>query len=160
MSKRKLPEPEEVERLYWHEGLTIARIAEIFSATKGAVRSYMQKHNIPRRPLHGKEGGAFRNRPSSMLGKHPFKYVGNGQVILGGLNPDFINVNSKKQIIEVFGDYWHRRSDLKYHQSEEGRRETYSQFGYTTMILWEHDLYAMGKEDIAKKLIQFESTVS
>lgn len=86
----------------------------------------------------------------------PFKYVGNGQVILGGLNPDFINVNGKKQIIEVFGDYWHRRPNLKYHQSEEGRKNVYSQFGYNTMILWEDEICSAKANDIAKKLVQFE----
>jgi len=87
----------------------------------------------------------------------PFRYVGNGQVILGGLNPDFINVNGEKQIIEVFGDYWHNLPDIEYHRTEKGRREAYLKFGYTTMILWEHDLYLMESKDIAQKVLQFET---
>ncbi|GAH86571.1 unnamed protein product, partial [marine sediment metagenome] len=36
----------------------------------------------------------------------PFNYVGNGQIIIEGFCPDFLSKNPK-QIIEVFGDYWH-----------------------------------------------------
>ena len=37
--------------------------------------------------------------------KLPYKYCGDGSVIIGGLNPDFINTNGEKKLIEVFGDY-------------------------------------------------------
>lgn len=184
-TRRKLPEPEEVERLYWNEGFIIARIAQIFNVTKAAVRSYMQRHNIPRRPLHGKEGGAFRDRPSSLVGRHhtieairksaeahrgltpwwikrslpnpgiyftkptkperilihlikannlPYKYVGNGQFILGGKCPDFINVDGEKQVIEVFGTYWHALFDVA------RKKEHYRQYGFSLLVIWEDEL--------------------
>jgi len=34
-----------------------------------------------------------------------WKYTGDGSLIIDGLNPDFVNVNGHKYIIEVFGMY-------------------------------------------------------
>ncbi|GAI02857.1 unnamed protein product, partial [marine sediment metagenome] len=36
-----------------------------------------------------------------------WKFVGNSEVILGTLNPDFINCNGRKHIIEFFGCWYH-----------------------------------------------------
>lgn len=38
-----------------------------------------------------------------------YRFVGDGSFWIGGKNPDFINVNGQKKIIEMFGDYWHSR---------------------------------------------------
>lgn len=67
-----------------------------------------------------------------------WEYVGDGQVILGGLNPDFVNVNGKKLIIEVFGDYWHTQK-LKPYRINKGRVLTYARYGYRTLIIWEKE---------------------
>lgn len=71
-----------------------------------------------------------------------WRYVGDGQVIIEGLCPDFINYNGQKKIIEVFGDYWHdpTKRRLRPNYTEEGRRATYSQFGFSTLVIWEHEL--------------------
>lgn len=80
-----------------------------------------------------------------ILDKHfpnEFKYNGNCElgVVLGGCVPDFVNVNGKKQVIEVFGDYWHDRSNMDWKQTEFGRKTAYSQLGYKCVIIWEHEL--------------------
>ncbi len=67
-----------------------------------------------------------------------WKFTGDGQVIMDGLNPDFINTNGKKLIIEVFGDYWHRQN-VKPYRINEGRVDVYAQFGYKTLIIWESE---------------------
>jgi len=61
-------------------------------------------------------------------------YVGDGKVIIGGKCPDFINVNGKKQIIEVFGEYWHTK--------EEGQERVnlFRQYGYDTLIIWTQEI--------------------
>ncbi len=64
----------------------------------------------------------------------PFNYVGNGQIIIRGFNPDFLSRNPK-HIIEVYGDYWHR-NDKKH----ERRINAYSKYGYKTLVIWEHEL--------------------
>lgn len=64
----------------------------------------------------------------------PFNYVGNGRIILGGFNPDFLSKNPK-HIIEVYGDYWHRND-----KNHNRRINTYSKLGYKTLVIWEHEL--------------------
>lgn len=80
-----------------------------------------------------------------LLNRHfhnEFWFNGNCElgVVLGGCVPDFVNVNGKKQVIEVFGDYWHNRPNIKSQQTEEGRRYIYSKLGWKCLILWEHEL--------------------
>lgn len=67
-----------------------------------------------------------------------YKYVGDGEFWIAGKNPDFINVNSKKKIIEVYGEYWHRNDNPK------DRIDLFEPYGYQTLIIWEDDL----REDI------------
>lgn len=63
-----------------------------------------------------------------------YKYVGSGEFILAGKCPDFTNVNGQKKLIELFGDYWHKGDD------GEERIELFRQYGYETLIIWEHEL--------------------
>ncbi len=62
-----------------------------------------------------------------------FRYVGSGQVIINGLNPDFIN-EEDKIIIELFGDYWHKGDDAT------RRIALFAEKGYKTLIVWEHQV--------------------
>lgn len=61
-------------------------------------------------------------------------FVGDWSMILAGKNPDFVNVNGKKQIIELFGDYWHKG------ENPEERIALFSKFGYKTLVIWEREL--------------------
>jgi G:T-mismatch repair DNA endonuclease (very short patch repair protein) len=63
-----------------------------------------------------------------------WKYVGDGEFILGGKCPDFVNINGKKQIIELYGDYWHKG------QNPQERIGLFSEFGYRTLVIWENEL--------------------
>lgn len=76
-----------------------------------------------------------------------WKYVGDGQVILGGKCPDFINVNGKKQIIELYGDYWHKG------QNPEDRIKIFEPFGYKTLIIWEKELKNL--DQIKERILTF-----
>lgn len=69
----------------------------------------------------------------------PFRYVGDGKIIISGLVPDFINVNGQKQIIELFGEYWHK-GKIKPTQSEHGRGAIFKEFGYRTLVIWVKEL--------------------
>lgn len=83
----------------------------------------------------------FPNKPESAIllildSMYPgeWKFVGDGKVIISGKNPDFINVNGQKKIIELFGDYWHRG------QSPQDRADIFKPFGYKTLVIWEREL--------------------
>jgi hypothetical protein len=76
-----------------------------------------------------------------------YKYVGDGQVIMAGKCPDFINVNGQKKIIELFGRRWHKTED------ELTRVNTFAPFGYETLIVWSEELQDV--ETLKRKLIDF-----
>lgn len=63
-----------------------------------------------------------------------WKFVGNGQVIINGKCPDFINCNGQKKIIELFGDYWHKG------QNSQDRINEFKPFGFDTLVIWEKEL--------------------
>lgn len=83
-----------------------------------------------------------------------WKYTGDGKIIIGGLNPDFFNVNGKKLIIEVFGDYWHTQK-LKPYRINEGRVDVYAKYGYKTLIIWERETKSIGLlKDKIKRFVE------
>lgn len=97
-----------------------------------------------------------------------FKFVGDKSVWILGANPDFIN-ESTKQIIEVFGCYWHgcpkHFHDLKKQKRNVNRVKKFVRAGYSVLIIWEHELrqiYGCRKPDVQKtsrRIIAFESIV-
>ncbi len=85
--------------------------------------------------------------------KLPFEYVGDGKVVIGGKIPDFVSTNKKKQIIEIFGDYWHKIKDKT---SSRKRIGHFRKFGYKTLILWESELQKTDwQKSILKKIQKF-----
>lgn len=63
-----------------------------------------------------------------------WRYVGKGDFSIGGKIPDFINVNGKKQLIELFGEWWHKATDAP------KRVNQFAQFGFNTLIIWASEL--------------------
>ena len=79
----------------------------------------------------------------------PYKYVGTGGFLLDGKNPDFMNVNGEKKLIEVFGEYWHKGEE------EQLRKDLFSRYGFKTLILWSKDIMAKSSDEIADLIIAF-----
>lgn len=88
-----------------------------------------------------------------------FRY--NGDFSLGvsicGLIPDFVNVNGKKQVIEVFGDYWHSPKIIgnDWRRGELGKIMMYNSVGWKCLVLWEHELKQLSDTEILKKVSVF-----
>lgn len=80
-----------------------------------------------------------------------YKFVGNGKIIIDGFNPDFINVNGQKKIIEHFGDYWHNLPEYK--KRDKARLKAYSKYGYSTLIIWQNELNNLKK--VKEKILEF-----
>lgn len=74
-----------------------------------------------------------------------WKFVGNGEIIIDGKCPDFININGQKKIIELYGERWHEP------QEEQERIDFFKQYGYETLIIWCRQL---NKSKPARKMIR------
>ena len=89
------------------------------------------------------------------LYRNEWKYVGDGQVIIGGRNPDFINVNGTKAIIEIFGTYWHgkQRTGRGKWSEVSLKKRIYAEYGYKTLVIWENELKDI--EQVKAKVVKF-----
>lgn len=71
----------------------------------------------------------------------PIRYVGDGQVIIGGRCPDFIH-RTEDKVIEIFGSYWHSDANSRvkpcYHY--QPTMEHYKRCGFDCLILWDYEL--------------------
>lgn len=124
-SKRKWQEPEFISRI---------------------VRAW---HRRPTEPELILKGILDRTLPQ-------FQYNGDLRlgIIIGGLIPDFPNVNGKKEIIELYGDYWHSSKVIgdNWRRSELGRIMTYNSLGWKCLILWEHEIKHLSEDEIVEKI--------
>jgi len=71
-----------------------------------------------------------------------YEYTGDGKISLHGLIPDWFNINGKKAVIELFGDYWHSPEVIenRWQRSELGRLMAYNSLGFKCLVIWEHEL--------------------
>ena len=74
-------------------------------------------------------------------------YSGDGQVWIVRMNPDFWNINGRKMVIELYGDYWHRNDDPKI------RVRNYKRHGVSCLIIWEHEI--KDKASLIRKIGDF-----
>lgn len=84
-----------------------------------------------------------------------WEFVGNGEVVIGNLVPDFINCNGQKLIIELFGDYWHSPERTQRYSTEEERKAVFEKYGFRLLVIWEHELKSLPEEAIVEKIRRF-----
>lgn len=90
-------------------------------------------------------------RLAAIIDRHnlPFKYVGDGEMIVGKLIPDFIHTIGEKKVIEVFGRIYHDPEssyfDIDWSRQYWGRLAYYGQLGYDCLILWDDELSDEGQ---------------
>ncbi len=138
-------------RTGWNKGLTKEFDERVKNQSEKMCRKW-QEPNFIRRQM--KSRGVKPNKLEKKFEKllnilypREWKYVGDGQLIIGGKCPDFVNVNSQKKLIELYGDYWHRGQD------PEKRKRLFRKFGYETLVLWEKELKNIN--DIKNRLEKF-----
>ena len=85
-----------------------------------------------------------------------WQYNGNGNFVLEGLHPDFVNIGGKKLIIELFGEYWHRPGVATWSRTEDGRIAIFKKYGYDTLIIWSKELRDLA--NLEKKVACFVSS--
>lgn len=82
-----------------------------------------------------------------------YKYVGQGDIWIERYNPDFININGQKKIIELFGEYWHKLPE--YIKRDKRKIKIYKKYGYDTLVIWTKELK---NNTLYKKIINFNKT--
>lgn len=177
---RKIKESKEkLEELYWGKGIPTTKIAQIYGTVASTVCLTFKRLNIPLRPVEETRRLMWQNpeyrtkviknalkslfkRPTNIESHMidiierenlPFRYVGNGSVIIGSLNPDFIGTTNHTKIIEVFGDYWHKERVRNLNDTEIGRIATFNSLGYDCLVIWQHELNDEGY--VINKIMNF-----
>lgn len=96
------------------------------------------------------------NNAEYLLGKliniacpNEYEYSGNGSYVIGGMAPDFFNINSKKKVIEMFGDHWHQGEDPQI------KIDKYFKSGYDCLVIWEKEL--KNHENVIMKIREFNN---
>lgn len=74
---------------------------------------------------------------------HEWRYTGDGKILIEGKNPDFVNINGRKILIEYNGFYTHTP------EKDKQKTEHYAKYGWTTINLYPIDL----KEEIIIKKV-------
>jgi len=114
---------------------------------KNRVRPLMLKGNCkkPTKP---------ERKIIDLIIKHslPLRYCGNGSFMIEGINPDFVNINGKKEVVEVFGDYWHGKGARKWEETEEGRKAVFASYGFNCIVLWEKEINTLPEPEILRRL--------
>lgn len=103
----------------------------------------------------------FEKRIDNVLQKYiPREWAYNGgfdcEIMIGGLIPDFVNINGRKQLIEGFGEPFHGGFfNSSWKRTEFGRKAIFSQFGYDVLVLWYLPVKKMTDEEIAEVVKDF-----
>jgi len=79
-----------------------------------------------------------------------YKY-NNGWFVLGTKIPDFVNVNGKKKLIELFGELYHKPEEV--HE----RISYFKKYGWDTLIIWANELN--NKKEVEEKILKFNNTL-
>jgi len=153
--KEALANNEIREKLRWRKGLTKddPRVAKQANTLRlrwldpDFIRTIYKAQNIsPNNPEILLNSLLQNNFPRM------WKYVGDGKdpnFIIGRMRPDFADINGKKQLIEMFGDYWHRNQD------PNNRICRFAKFGYDCLVIWEHELKSNQIEETIGKIKSF-----
>lgn len=81
-----------------------------------------------------------------------YKFVGGGEVVIGGFCPDFINCNGKKLIIEFDGSYWHKSQ--KAQEKDQRKLAKYKELGFDTLVIKENE-FKNDKEGVKNRIVEF-----
>ena len=64
----------------------------------------------------------------------PYIYCGNHKVRIFGKDPDFICIDGRKEVIELFGHHWHKESDIL------SLINHYQRYGFNCIVIWDSQL--------------------
>jgi hypothetical protein len=159
-----------LHKLHWIENRTVPEIAKVLGVSLHPAYKYFKRFGVPirtkgenmkivwKRQEHRDKTvkntlKSLMRRPTnpersliSIIKRYhfPFRYVGNGEVLIDGKSPDFISTDKSNKVIEVFGVVFHdpNRAFMRvpYDQTVEGRIAHYKKNGFDCLILWDYEI--------------------
>lgn len=94
-----------------------------------------------------------------------FKYTGDGSLWIGKqrkINPDFIQADGRKIVIEIFGDYWHSpllNPKLSESANLNYRKRHYIYYKWHPVFIWGSDLLREDAEQFILNTLQREGVI-
>ncbi len=84
----------------------------------------------------------------------PYRYTGNNKFRIENINPDFVNINGKKEAIEIQGCFFHGCKQCYPHilnkkaiklvdsivRHDKYRDKIYKKYGWKVIKIWEHEI--------------------
>ena len=148
------------ETIAWNKGLTKETDERV--ALYGEKESKLKKGNSKYAIITLRNRGKGSLRPNKLekeiasilnsILPHEYKYVGNGDFVIEGMIPDFVNINGKKKVIETNGSYWHEKSE------EEIRIANFKKYGYDCLVIWDYELE--DKRAVVNRILGFHNLPS
>jgi hypothetical protein len=83
-----------------------------------------------------------------------WEYVGNGKLVIDKKCPDFVRNHGNNQLIELFGDYWHKG------ENPQDRIDLFKKHGYDTLIIWQSDIKRLHEDGLASRISEFMGIVT
>lgn len=121
---------------------------------RATIKSWRKRPTIPEQQL------------IDIISKHnlPYRYTGDGDVIIGGKNPDFFNTNGNKVVIEVFGKAFHSplftfKKHIPHNSTYEGTLEHYKKYGLKCIIFWDSDVIREDAEQFVISVLKKENAI-
>lgn len=149
--KKLSPEHEaKFSRLGWHHSeATKARIAKTMSLR-------WQNQNYVMKVLAGLnvKPNKLERRFIEICQRYNLPYMFNAataELIIGGRVPDFINVNGKKEVIEIFGKRWHDKAsnpDIHIQRTKQATVKHYKKYGFKCIVIWESEILHSNAEEL------------
>lgn len=121
------------------------KMSEVTKAKKRIIMKEMWEQNTTyRKNVLGRRGmSGLEKRVNNVIVKYglPYKFVGDGQFFIERKNPDFVNTNGKKVLIEVF--YKKHKDQFRPYGWEmwaKSRSELFRQYGWETRFIEGSDI--------------------
>jgi len=149
-----------LNNLYCVENLTATQIGNRYGVSRKTITNRLDEYGIVHNLRRSKTQPEVAFEDICTKHNLPFHFVGHGTLWIGDttkLNPDFIEANGKKIIVEIFGNYWHdpllnpripKTSTLEY------RKCHYRKFGWESFFIWQHELKSSNAEQFVLNMLE------
>lgn len=151
----------------WNKGFTKENLPILLKVSELGKKRFLNEEWLKK---YKKTLNIRPNKPeillSNLLSSNnlQYKYVGDYNFWINGKNPDFVNINGQKKIIELFGDYWHNthhRKNKKHSEdyyNPELRKEHFKKSGFDCLIIWESEL--KNPSQVIQKIREFDNNTN